>query len=305
MSRRSWVLFAVLSAVWGASYLLIKIGLRDFAPAVIVFGRTALAALALLALAARMGALAGLRRRLSEITVLALVQVAGPFLLITFGERHISSSLAGILVATAPIFTALLAIRVDHDERSHGLNLLGIVLGIAGVVLLLGVDAGGGVAALLGGLMVVLAGLGYALGGFYLKHRLSGLAPLGVSAATMSASALLTAPFAAASLPGSAPALGPAAAVAALGLIGTGVAFWIFYTLIATEGPAKASLVAYVAPGFAVVYGVSLLGESFTVGTAAGLVLIVGGSWLAAEGRLPGRRRAATPGGADLAREVA
>jgi drug/metabolite transporter (DMT)-like permease len=121
----------------------------------------------------------------------------------------------------------------------------------------------------------------------------------------MSASALLTAPFAAASLPGSAPALGPEAAVAALGLIGTGVAFWIFYTLIATEGPAKASLVAYVAPGFAVVYGVSLLGESFTVGTAAGLVLIVGGSWLAAEGRLPGRRRAATPGGADLAREVA
>jgi drug/metabolite transporter (DMT)-like permease len=75
--------------------------------------------------------------------------------------------------------------------------------------------------------------------------------------------------------------------------VGTGIAFWIFYTLISTVGPAKASIVAYIAPGFAVVYGVTLLGESFTLGTAAGLALIVGGSWLAAEGRLPRRRRAA------------
>src|ERR687886_553176 len=172
MSRRSWVLFAVLSAVWGASYLLIKIGLRDFAPAVIVFGRTALAALALLALAARMGALAGLRRRLSEITVLALVQVAAPFLLITFGERHISSSLAGVLVATAPIFTFLLAFAIDHEERAGAVGLVGVAAGVGGVVLLLGVDTSGTAAALLGGLMVVLASLGYALGAYYLKRRI-------------------------------------------------------------------------------------------------------------------------------------
>jgi drug/metabolite transporter (DMT)-like permease len=291
MGRRSWILLALLASFWGASYLFIKLGLEDLSPAMIVFARTALAALVLLPVAIRLGALGGLRERASAIAVLALVQVAGPFILITAGERHISSSLAGILVSSAPIFTALLAVWIDDDERSHGWSLAGVVLGIVGVVLLLGVDSGGGSAALVGGLMVVLAGFGYAVGGFFLKRRLSGLQPVGVGAATMLASALIAAPFGLASAPGSLPSLGSAAAVTALGVVGTGFAFWIFYTLIAEVGPAKASLVAYMAPGFAVIYGVTLLGESFSAATAAGLVLIVGGSWLAAEGRIPRRSR--------------
>jgi drug/metabolite transporter (DMT)-like permease len=291
VSRRHWLLTALLASLWGASYLFIKIGLRELSPAMIVFARTALAAVVLVAIAARLGALRGVRARMGSVAVLALVQVAGPFLLITAGERHISSSLTGILVASAPIFTALLAIWVDQQERSHGLSLVGVVAGMVGVVVLLGVDAGGGTAALVGGLMVVLAGFGYAVGGFYLKRRLAGLAPAGVGAATMAVSALVTLPFGLASAPDSLHA-GPAAAVTALGVVGTGIAFWIFYTLISTVGPAKASIVAYIAPGFAVVYGVTLLDEKFSLGTAAGLALIVGGSWLAAEGRLP-RRRAA------------
>src|SRR5215211_409757 len=287
MDRRAWILFGLLSAVWGASYLFIKIGLDDLSPAMIVFTRTLLAALVLLPVAAKLGALGGLRQRIGPIFLLAAVQVAAPFLLITFGEEHISSSLTGILVASAPIWTALLAIWVDQDERSHGFGLAGVVLGMVGVVLLLGVDAGGGAAAIAGGLMVVLASLGYALGAFHLKRRFSDVAPVGVGAATMGATALLTAPLGLATAPGSLPGVGAMSAVAALGILGTGVAFWIFYFLIASVGPAKATLVAYVAPGFAVVYGVTLLGERFTIGTAAGLVLIVGGSWLAAEGRLP------------------
>jgi len=292
VSRRSWFLLLLLASVWGASYLFIKVGLEDLSAPMIVFVRTALAAILLLGLATHLGALGGVRERLGPIAVLALVQVAAPFLLITFGEEHISSSLTGILVAAAPIFTALLAIWVDHEERSHGLSLIGVALGMVGVGLLLGLDAGGGTAALVGGLMVVLASLGYAIGGFYLKRRLSGLAPIGVGAAAMAVTALVTAPFGLATLPSSLPEAKAAGAVAALGLVGTGLAFWIFYTLIATDGPAKASLVAYVAPGFAVVYGVTLLDESFTLFTLAGLVLIVGGSWLAAEGRLPRRARA-------------
>jgi drug/metabolite transporter (DMT)-like permease len=290
VSRRHWLLTGLLASFWGASYLFIKLGLRDLSPAMIVFARTALAALVLLGVAWRLGALRGVRSRLGSIAVLALIQVAGPFLLITAGERDISSSLAGILVASAPIFTALLAIWVDQQERSHGLSLVGVIAGMVGVTVLLGVDAGGGTAALLGGLMVVLAGFGYAVGGFYLKHRLSGLAPAGVGATAMAVSALVTLPFGIASAPDSLNA-GPAAAVAALGVLGTGISFWIFYTLISTVGPAKASIVAYIAPGFAVIYGVALLHESFTLGIAAGLALIVGGSWLAAEGRLPRRRR--------------
>jgi drug/metabolite transporter (DMT)-like permease len=301
VGRRGWILFALLSAFWGASYLFIKIGLEHglSAPA-IVFWRVALAALVLLPLAHRMGALDGLRSRLRPIAVLAAIQVAAPFLLITFGERHISSSLAGILVATAPIWTFLLAFAIDPEERAAGLSLAGVVIGIGGVVLLLGLDAGGSGAALLGGLMVVLASLGYALGAYYLKRNLRDVQPVGLVAATMTAAALITVPFAALDPPAHAPGIGPIAAVSALGILGTGVSFVIFYDLIAKIGPAKASLVAYVAPGFAVVYGVALLGESFTVATAAGLVLIIGGSWLAAEGRLPARRKLAA-GGVDVA----
>ena len=170
------------------------------------------------------------------------------------------------------------------------------IAGMGGVVVLLGVDAGGGTWALVGGLMVLLAGLGYAAGGFYLKRRLADLEPAGVGAATMAISTLVTLPLALANAPDAMPGAGAIAAVGALGVVGTGIAFWIFYTLISMVGPAKASIVAYIAPAFAVIYGVTLLGESFTLGTAAGLVLIVGGSWLAGDGRLPRRRGKAATG---------
>ena len=195
MSRRSWILLCALAAIWGGSYLLIKLSLDDLSPAMVVFVRTLLAALVLMPVAVRMGALRGLRERVGPVFALAAVQVAGPFLLISFGEERISSSLAGILVASAPIFTAFLAIWIDQNERSHGLALAGIGLGIAGVALLLGGDAGGALTALAGGLMVVLASLGYALGALYLKRRLADLPPVGVGAAAMGATALLTAPF--------------------------------------------------------------------------------------------------------------
>lgn len=174
---------------------------------------------------------------------------------------------------------------------------------MAGVVLLLGVDAGGGSAALLGGLMVVLASLGYALGAFYLKRTFADLQPIGVVAAAMAASALMTLPLAATSFPAERPGLDAVGSLAALGFLGTGLAFVIFYTLIARVGPGKASLVAYVAPGFAVAYGVVLLGESFGLSTLAGVVMIVGGSWLAAEGRLPWHRRPRRPRRADARAE--
>lgn len=291
VTRRDWMQFGALSAMWGASYLFIKVALEDVSPGMVVFARTALAALVLVPFAARSEALAGLRGRLWPIIVLAFVQVAAPFMLISVGEEHISSSLAGILVATAPIFTFLLAIRLDQDERVHGVGLFGVLLGIAGVVLLLGVDAGGGTAALVGGLLVVLASLGYALGSFYLKRRFRDVRPIGIVTATMAASALMALPFAAATFPADAPSLDAVGSLAALGALGTGLSFVLFYTLIARVGPGKASLVAYVAPGFAVLYGVVLLDESFGLTTLAGLVMIVGGSWLAAEGRLPWQPR--------------
>jgi drug/metabolite transporter (DMT)-like permease len=157
MDRRSWSLLLMLGAIWGASYLFIKIGLRDLSPSMVAFVRIALAALVLLPVAASQGALAGVRSRMGWLALVGAVQVAGPFVLISAGEEEISSSLAGILVASAPLFTALLAIRIDREERSRGLRLVGVLLGFAGVALLLGVDLGGSGAELLGGLAVVLA----------------------------------------------------------------------------------------------------------------------------------------------------
>jgi drug/metabolite transporter (DMT)-like permease len=289
VDRRSWLLLLLLASLWGASYLFIELGLEDFSPYWVVFGRTALAAAILLPFALARGALAGLSDRLGAVALLALVQIAAPFVLISAGQEEIASSLAGILVASAPIFTAVLAIWVDREERSSGLSLVGILAGMIGVALLLGVDIEGGTAALLGGLAVVLASVGYAIGGLYLKRRFADAQPLGVVTVAMAASAVMVAPAALFTMPDSFPDAGSIAAVSALGVVGTGIAFVIYYTLIATVGAAKAMLVAYVAPGFAVVYGVTLLDERFTLATLAGLVLILAGSWLAAEGRVPGR----------------
>ena len=293
MSRRSWIQFSALSALWGASYLFIKLALEDVSPPVVVFARTALAALVLLPLALRTDALAGLRDRKGTVAVLALLQIAAPFMLISVGQQEISSSLAGILVATAPIFTFLLAIRLEREERARGIGLVGVILGITGVALLLGVDTGGEGAALLGGLLVVIAALGYALGAFYLRRNLGGFKAIGTVTASMGASALMVLPFALATLPSELPGAKAVGALTALGVLGTGISFVLFYTLIAEVGPTKASLVAYVAPGFSVLYGVTLLGEPFGPATLAGLIMIVGGSWLTAEGRLPWRRRPA------------
>jgi drug/metabolite transporter (DMT)-like permease len=284
MVRRAWLLLLLLGAIWGASYLFIKIGLRDLSPGMVAWLRVLLAALVLVPLANRQGGLPDLRGMLPVLFLLGAVQVAGPFMLIAAGEEEISSSLAGILVSSVPLFTALLAIWVDHEERSTGMRGVGIGVGFAGVVLLLGVDLGGSGSELLGGAAIVLASLGYAIGGFIAKHRLADAEPLPIAAAVMVASAVLLAPVGLATAPGSMPGLGPVAAVVALGVLGTGIAFAIFYSLIGWVGPARTFIVTYIAPAFAVVYGASFLDEQITVATMTGLALIVGGSWLAAGG---------------------
>jgi drug/metabolite transporter (DMT)-like permease len=294
MDRRAWTLLFVLGAIWGASYLFIKIGIRDMSPWMVAWARIALAALILVPLAARAGALRAARGSgLPWLFLLGAVQVAGPFVLIGAAEDEISSGLAGILVASAPLFTALLAIRLDQEERSRGLRLVGVLLGLAGVAVLLGVDIGDSTSQLLGAAAVLLAGLGYAIGGFMVKRRLANVPPIGVAAWVMITSTVMLAPLALAFAPSEVPGLGPVAAVTALGLLGTGIAFAIFYDLMSTVGPARTFIVTYLAPGFAVVYGALLLDEHVTAATIAGLVLILAGSWLGSGGRLGQWRRSA------------
>src|SRR5215212_9058237 len=161
VDRRSWILLGVLASVWGASYLFIKIGLEDFSPAMVVFLRTLLAAVVLAPLAFQRGATRGLRPLLWPIVLLAAIQVAA-----------------------APILTALLAVFIDREEQPSLAGGFGMGIGIVGVALLLGIDVGGDSAALVGGLAVVLASLGYAIGGFYLKARFKQTQPIGVVTAT-------------------------------------------------------------------------------------------------------------------------
>jgi drug/metabolite transporter (DMT)-like permease len=189
----------------------------------------------------------------------------------------------------------LLAIRFDPEERSTGMRLVGVGLGLVGVALLLGVDLSGSGSELLGGGALLLAGLGYAISALLAKRHFGDAEPIGIAASVMIVSALLLAPAGLATLPDSAPGAGPVAAVTVLGLLGTGIAFAFFYSLIRAVGPARTYVVTYIAPGFAVFYGALFLDERISATTVAGLALIVGGSWLAAGG-LSARKEPASRG---------
>jgi drug/metabolite transporter (DMT)-like permease len=160
---------------------------------------------------------------------------------------------------------------------------------MAGVALLFGVDLSGDTKELVGGAMVLLAGLCYAIGAMLIKHKARGVPPVAVAGSTMAISALVTLPLFLASLPSAVPHAKVIGSLLVLGAGGTGIAFLFFYTLIAELGPARASVVAYIAPGFSVFYGAVLLGEQLTVAGIIGLLLIVAGSWLGAQGGLPRR----------------
>jgi drug/metabolite transporter (DMT)-like permease len=290
MDRRTWALLVFLSAIWGGSFLLTQLAIRDLSVPVVSLARTGVGALLLLPIALQQGALRGLGRRIPTLLVLAVVQLAAPFLLLGYGQRHIDSGLAGILVASTPLWTALLAVRLDQEERSRGWALVGIATGIAGVVLLLGFRLGGSWPTLLGAALLLLGALGYAAGGFLAKGRIRGVAPVGVLCATMLIASAALLPFALASLPTATPRAGSVVAAIVLGAVSGGLGWLLYYTILARAGAARAAISMYLMPAFAVLYGAAFHGEPLGAATAAGLVLVTGGSWLASQrDRAPGR----------------
>jgi drug/metabolite transporter (DMT)-like permease len=286
MSRRSWTLLVIVAAMWGGSFMLTAIAIRDLAVPVVSLFRTGMGAIVLLPIALHRGALAGLRTQLWPVFLLGLVQLAAPFLLLGFGQRSVPSGLAGILVSSTPLWTALLAVRLDREERARGRGLVGLAVGFVGVVLLCGLELSGSGDTLLGGVLLLLGALSYALGGFLGKNRLRGLTPVGAITGAMVGGSIALAPFALASLPDRAPGLGPVAAAIALGAVSGGLGWLLYYTVLAECGPAKATVALYLVPAFAVVYGVAFLGEPVTAAVVAGLALVVSGSWLAASDEL-------------------
>ena len=291
MSRAAWVTFAAGSVVWGMPYLFIKIAVDDgVSPAFLSFVRVALAAAILMPIAWRMGALRGLRARLAPIAAFALAEVVVPFPLIAFGEQHVASSLAAILIAALPLTIALLAIRFDHEERVYGSRLAGLFVGLGGVVVLFGIDVSGSTDELVGALAILGATVGYAIGPLIIKRSLRDAGhPIGMMGAALAVAAVLLAPAALLSAPSEMPTGDAIAAMVVLGLVCTALAFVLWFALIAEVGPSKASIITYVNPVVAVALGVTLLGESLTASAVAGLLLILAGSWLSTGGRPPGR----------------
>jgi drug/metabolite transporter (DMT)-like permease len=287
VSARGWTLFAAVSVIWGMPYLFIKIAVDEISPSLVAWSRLALAAAVLLPIAWKLGALRGLRERWRILTVFAAVEMAVPWPLLGFGEVHISSSLAAILVATVPLFVALLATRFDHSERPTVTRLVGMLIGLAGVVALVGIDIGGKGDELLGALAILLVAFLYAIGPMIVKRRLSDVDPLGPVAASLGIAALLVTPFALVSLPDSTPSADTFASIAVLGLLCSALAFLLFFRLIAEIGPGRATVITYINPVVALALGVVVLDESITTGVVVGLLLILAGSWLSTDGRLP------------------
>jgi drug/metabolite transporter (DMT)-like permease len=303
MAPRHIGLLAALSAVWGGSYLLIKYGLEDFEPAVIVWIRLVLAALVLYAVmrlrnggAEARAARAELRARPWKAVLLGTVAIAVPFNLITFGELEVPSGLTAVLIAPASLFVAAFAPLIDPSERVPPSALGGMLLGLAGVALCVGVESVHSIWAFLGALAMVGAAACYALSSFVVK-RYTGLTSVTTSFISILVGVVLTLPAAVLTAPTHTPGLRSTLAMLALGVVGTALAFVIFYKLIAEVGAGRASLVSYLAPGVALLYGALLLDEEITVAAIVGLALILGGVALASRrnGSDPVAERAGVP----------
>ncbi|HKF36671.1 MAG TPA: DMT family transporter [Ktedonobacteraceae bacterium] len=285
MTRKGWLLFTAMSVIWGIPYLFIKIAVGELDPTVVVCARVGIAAAVLLPVAAQRGVLREVRKRWLVIVALACIQVVGPFLLISYGEQHIASSLTSLLIASDPLLVALFALRLDPGERVTGLRLIGLLVGIGGVVTLLGLDVGGDQQRLLGAALVLLAAAGYAVSALLIKRpAIAALPSLGVVAVECVTATIVVLPLALTRLPSKVPNLEVIASLLVLGLICTALAYLLFFALVAEVGASRGSVITYVNPAVSVLLGVTLLGEPLNAAIIVGFLLIIAGSWLSTSG---------------------
>jgi len=282
----------LLSAIWGSSYMFIKVGVRDFSPASMVELRLLLAGAVLVSFVAARRGLRAVRPALGPGAFVGVVGMAIPFVLISWGETHVDSGVAAVANSSVPIFVALLALRFAATERATGVRAVGLGIGLAGVGVVAGVHPNGGWWAVAGALAVVLSSICYAASSLYIQRTLVvGGLELATASVLCGAAAML--PFALADLPTSV-GWKPLASVVVLGIVGTGFAQLIVNRLIGDHGPARSMLVNYLLPGFALFYGVTILGEPLTGAKLGGLALILVGVTLAS-GLVAWRRRAGAP----------
>ncbi len=279
MSRRGWLLFAAMCLLWGIPYLFISIALRDMPPTTLVFLRTGVAAVLLLPLALRRGALRPALGHWKAVLAFAALEVTIPWLLLFRAQTRLTSSMAGLLIAAVPLVAALLAWATRSADRLDRRRLLGLLVGLAGVAVLVGIDVrGNDVLAVLemGGVV-----LGYAIAPWIVARWLGAVPSLGVIALAMGFTALVYAPVAGPQLGSVNWSISAVASVGVLAVLCTALAFLLFFALIAEVGATRSVVITYINPAVALVLGVIVLSEPLTVGILIGFPLVLAGSILA------------------------
>jgi drug/metabolite transporter (DMT)-like permease len=279
VNRRSLLLFAAMSVIWGLPYLFIRIAVSDLSPVVLVFARTAIGALILLPVVVWRGELRGLFKSWVPLLAFAAVEIGIPWVMLAGAEQRITSSLAGLLVSAVPLVGVVIATSLGNREHLGGASLAGLLLGVVGVAAIVGFDlrASDWLALVEMGVVVVA----YAVGPVIVSRYLNGLPSMAVIAVSLAACAIAYLPFAALQWPRSVPPTDTVVSVAVLAVVCTALAFVLFFALIAAIGPVRATVITYINPAVAALLGVTILRESFTFGMGVGFVLVIAGSVLA------------------------
>jgi drug/metabolite transporter (DMT)-like permease len=291
-------LLLLLAAIWGASFMFIKIAVEELAPTTTMALRLVFSAIPLLAIVfVKRGfrpATTEMRSIMRAAMILGVISTALPFTLIAWGETRIDSGVAAIGNASMPIFVALLAMRFRRSERATGARLAGVVLGLIGVGVLTGVHPQGGWAGAIGTLAVVLASVSYAVATLYTQGLLDTVHNDVLAAISVTWGTIFLLPIGAAQAPSHVPSWGVIASILALALFGTVAGQLIYFRLIYAYGSARSSLVVYLLPVTALIYGSVFLDERVTISALVGLVLILTGTALGS-GLVRLHRRAPVP----------
>lgn len=279
MSRRGWFLFISLGIIWGLPYLLIKVAVEDLAPPVLVFCRVVLGSLLLVPIALKRGVLGKVRPVLGWVVLFALLEVSGPWVLLTFAETRVSSSFAALFISAVPLVGATAAHLMKLDDRFDRTRILGLCVGVAGVASLVGLDMHGG--SLIAVVALVFTVIGYAFGPIVVSRKLAEVPGVAVIAATLVFNVIIYAPAAIVLWPREAVPATTWGAVAVLGVLCTAIAFLLFFEMILETGPTRTTIITYVNPAVAVLLGIAVLGEPITLGIMIGFPLVLLGSFLA------------------------
>ena len=284
MSWRGWGAFAALGIIWGVPYFFIKISVQELSPVVVAFGRVILGSAILLPIAWHRGALKSLGGHKAAVCAFALAEFIIPFSAISFGERWISSSVTGILIAMVPLSIVLIQRFFGVHERLGKWRIVGLGLGFVGVVALLGFGTISGPLGWAGVGCMLIATLGYAIGPLIIQRHLRGLDSFGPLAASLLVASLVLLVPALLALPTRMPSAWVLVSMAMLGVVCTAVAMLLMFYLVGHAGASRAAVITYINPAVAALLGVSLLHERLGAGGILAFVCILLGSWLATRG---------------------